>query len=246
MITIKKQAEPRGLKTAKRDNKLLTYAQFSEEGTFKDAFKELRLSLLAEQGYICCYCQKKISFSDAVTGRILMKAEHFIPKRGTQKDESKQVDYNNLLAACLGNQDSDNPNHCDSSKEDMRLRELPNPAEIRQSNFDSFLKYKLKEKEGEVVVIATDLSNQELKDDINKRLNLNEQNLKNRRFAVWKAIWRKVNKTGKTDIRQVKEILAIYKYDDALEPSKRDFKEFCGFIVQWYSAHYKDELQKIA
>ena len=197
--------------------------------------------------FLDCYCQKKILYvKDEVTGKDLMKSEHFIPKKGEEKDESKQLDYENLLGACLGNQDSKEKNHCDSCKGHTRLKVLPNPAKIRQTNFDTFLKYKVKLEEVEVIVIAADSTNQELKDDINKRLNLNEQNLKNRRFAVWKAIWRKVNKTGKIDIRQVKDILVLYNYDNTLDPSKRDFKEFCGFIVQWYWYHFKDELQKIA
>ena len=230
----------------KKDYPNLTYIQFSEESIFSTSFDELRQYLLEEQGGICCYCQKKIKVvKDKMTGKPLMKTEHFTPKKGKNKDTMKQLNYNNLLAACLGNSDSDNKNHCDSSKSDERLIVLPNPAEIRQLNFDAFLKYKVREQEGEVVVIAANFKNQDLKDDIDKRLNLNEQNLRNQRFAVWKGIWRIVKKNDKIDIRQVQEILEKYNYTQTVEPSKRDFKEFCGFITQWYGQHFKNELSRI-
>ncbi|MEO0042330.1 MAG: hypothetical protein RL329_1778 [Bacteroidota bacterium] len=244
MIPIRKYATPRGLKNIKKTRPTITYDQFSSEEDCKMAFDELRNTLITEQGNICCYCQQKIAFKTANTGKPLMKTEHFVPKKGKDKDESKQLDYNNLLAACLGNQDSGNENHCDSSKSDARLQVLPNPAEIRQSNFDGFLIYKVREREGCVDVIAADLANLELKKDIEERLHLNEQNLRQKRFAVWNAIWRKVNKGYKIDIQQVKDI--IEKYECNLnESGERDFYEFAGFIVQWYRHRFKDELKKL-
>jgi uncharacterized protein (TIGR02646 family) len=244
MIPIRKYAEPRGLKNSKKAHPNRTYDQFSTEVDCKTAFDELRQSLVAEQGSICCYCQQKIVLKSENTGKIWMKTEHFVPKKGKDKDESKQLDYNNLLAACLGNQDSGNENHCDSSKSDMRLQVLPNPAEIRQSNFDGFLTYKVREREGCVDVIAADLANSDLKKDIDECLNLNEQNLRQKRFAVWKAIWRKVNKGYKIDIQQVKDIIETYERN-LNESGERDFYEFAGFIIQWYRHRFKDELKKL-
>jgi uncharacterized protein (TIGR02646 family) len=244
MIPIRKYAEPRGLKSIKKEHPNMTYDQFSTEVDCKTAFDELRNTLVAEQGNICCYCQQKIALKAENTGKVLMKTEHFVPKKGKDKDESKQLDYNNLLAACLGNQDSGNENHCDSSKSDERLQVLPNPAEIRQVNFDGFVKYKVREKEGCVDVIAANLADLELKKDIDERLNLNEQNLKQKRFAVWNAIWRKVNKSHKIDIQQVKDI--IEQYERNLNASgERNFHEFAGFIIQWYRHRFKDELKKL-
>lgn len=244
MIPIKKYAEPRGLKAAKKNFPNLTYDQFSTEKEFAHAFHELRSSLLAEQGYLCCYCQKKVPHvKDEITDKVLMKSEHFIPKKGKEKDLSKQLDYENLLGACLGNQDSDTKNHCDSSKSEYRLKVLPNPTTVLQPHFNAYLTYKVKEKEGEVVVMAADITNQELIDDIDKRLNLNEQNLKIQRFSVWKAIWRQINKNNKLDIVLLNEVLNKYQFTSSKQ--ERDFKAFCGFIVYWYEKRYKNELLKV-
>lgn len=243
MIPIKKQAEPKTFKQAQKSNPLLSYKDFSEEEDFKAAFFDLRQSLLEEQGYICCYCQQKVKrVLDENTKKPLMTTEHFIPKKGKFKDESKQLDYNNLLAACLGNKDSKKENHCDSSKDEDRLAILPNPAEVRQHNLDKYIKYKVKELEEEVIVIPADPNNEELRNDINKILNLNQQNLKNKRFRVWKGLWRIVCKNNKCDTKKVREILAKYQYFGNIDPKKRNYEEFCGFIYAWFESRFKNEI----
>lgn len=245
MIPIKKQSEPLEFKNAKRKDVDLTYKAFSEEKDFKKAFDKLRFFLLQEQGYLCCYCQQKIkTVKDEKTGKPLMKTEHFIPKKGAEKDVTKQLDYKNLLAACLGNQDSKKKNYCDTSKGYKRLKVLPNPAEVLQRDFNNYLKYKVRERVGYVEVKPSMINNDDLKSDI-KLLNLNEQNLKTRRFATWKGLWRVVYKNNKINIKRLAIILEDYDYRTVVEPSKRDFNEFCGFIIQWFEGRFKDELQKV-
>ena len=60
----------------------------------KEVKEKLRTSLLEEQGYICAYCMKKLEddFSK-------VKIEHYIAR-----NEENQLDYNNLLAVCKGNE----------------------------------------------------------------------------------------------------------------------------------------------
>lgn len=78
----------------------------------KDALKN---ALLEEQGYICCYCGKRI-FLDCNT--IL---EHLLP-RSNPNYQHLELDYNNILASCDGGQGvrrSGNrqfPEYCDSKK----------------------------------------------------------------------------------------------------------------------------------
>lgn len=68
---------------------------------------ELRVSLLTEQGHICCYCMQRISDSR-------MKIEHW----KSQDDYPElQLDYNNLLGACQGGEGSPKHlQHCDTRK----------------------------------------------------------------------------------------------------------------------------------
>jgi hypothetical protein len=174
-----------------------------------------------------------------------MKTEHFIPKSGEEADTSKQLRYNNLLAACRGNNDtSELKNRCDSSKGKVRLKVLPNPAEIRQPNYNHLFRYKERNRSGYVDVIPVDKNNEELKKDIEIRLNLNEQNLRTKRYAVWKGIWNIVYRRDRLNTHRLIAILDDHDFTKTIEPSKRDFKEFCGFITQWFESRFKDELEK--
>lgn len=260
MIPIKKQKEPRGLRNAKRSNKDLKYENesktgFSQYEKYKEAFLELRTYILEEQGKICCYCQKKIPVVKNENGINLMKTEHFIPKGSKNPNISKkdkeernslQLEYSNLLASCMGNSDKKGLNfkdHCDSSKGDKRLKKLPNPVTIRQTNYDQYLKYKVREKQEYVDVIAPNDENEDLKSDI-KMLNLNEQNLKIKRFSVWKGLWRAVynQRKKRLNVSILISILEDYDFTKITEPSNRELNEFCGFITQWFENRFKDEL----
>lgn len=64
---------------------------------------KLREALLAEQGYICCYCQSRIK--DNTDSHI----EHFKPRSAFP---AEQLNYYNLLASCANRQ------HCESKKTD--------------------------------------------------------------------------------------------------------------------------------
>jgi uncharacterized protein (TIGR02646 family) len=66
----------------------------------------LRNNLLAEQGYICCYCNKDISDDD-------FHIEHFRPQ---ETFEVLALEYYNLHASCLRNQKSGAPIHCGMAK----------------------------------------------------------------------------------------------------------------------------------
>ena len=105
--------------------------------------------------------------------------------------------------------------------------------------------YQVREKQEEVIVLPADNTNEELKKDIDTRLNLNEQNLKNQRFWVWRSIWRLINKKGKSEANMVllNELLQAYQFNTS--KPERDFKAFCGFIVYWYEKRFKNELSKV-
>ncbi|MGS2719344.1 retron system putative HNH endonuclease [Paraglaciecola aestuariivivens] len=68
--------------------------------------RAVRNSLLAEQGYICCYCNKDIGDDD-------FHIEHFRPQ---ETFEALELDYNNLHASCLKNQEARGPFHCGMAK----------------------------------------------------------------------------------------------------------------------------------
>lgn len=84
MIYIEKKSEPVSL----REGRETPGADF--DGLDK---RELRKSLLEEQGYLCAYCMKRIRKDKNV------KIEHYHPR-----NIQNQMDYGNLLAVCMDNQ----------------------------------------------------------------------------------------------------------------------------------------------
>lgn len=85
MKYINKEIEPRSLRHYRSNDPNPTYEDYRE----KD---DLRKALLAEQGDICCYCMQRIKIGK-------MKIEHWKPQSTIK---SLQLDYKNLLGACLG------------------------------------------------------------------------------------------------------------------------------------------------
>jgi uncharacterized protein (TIGR02646 family) len=58
--------------------------------------KGLKKFLLQEQGFVCCYCGRRL-FNDHNT-----LIEHLTPKGGSAGDKRKVYDYDNLMASCMG------------------------------------------------------------------------------------------------------------------------------------------------
>jgi uncharacterized protein (TIGR02646 family) len=76
--------------------------------------RELHQILLAEQGYICCYCGTRVSLADS-------HIEHFQPQ---ESYPDKQLDYRNLLVSCLRQPNAGDPLHCGVSKGNWYDRNL--------------------------------------------------------------------------------------------------------------------------
>ncbi|NUN99011.1 MAG: hypothetical protein HUU01_00190 [Saprospiraceae bacterium] len=242
MIFIKKNPEPPGLKQYKSDIKHLgrtpLWEQFSGENsdrTYESAFEELRISLVKEQRSVCCYCQQKIAFKSAETGKLLMKTEHFLPKKGKHAVPDKQLDYGNLLAVCFGNSDTEQEKHCDSHKLGNILQAIPNPSEGKQKDFRPFLKYKVQINQQEVLVLPM-RNDERLEDDINKVLNLNEQSLRSKRFSAWESVSRLIKKKdGTFKVQRIRELLEIYT-----PAEQKEYMPFCDFITSWLREHLRE------
>ncbi|WP_421656484.1 retron system putative HNH endonuclease [Leptothermofonsia sp. ETS-13] len=68
------------------------------------AKRELHQVLLQEQGYLCCYCEMRVSQQNS-------HIEHLKPQSECSSEET--VEYINLLACCQGEGEvSRKPEHC--------------------------------------------------------------------------------------------------------------------------------------
>lgn len=133
MILIKKNRIPSSLVEYKRT----TNASF--DNLPKEVKKELRTSLLKEQGYICAYCMRKLEDDSSK-----VKIEHYVAR-----NEENELDYKNLLAVCKGNEGASfELQTCDTRKgnEEIKINPQKNGdiltisytsnGEIKSSNSD--------------------------------------------------------------------------------------------------------------
>ena len=123
MKAIVKNAEPESL-TEHRCGQFADYDNYAE----KD---DLRASLVAEQGGLCCYCMQRIEADES-----RMKIEHWLCQ---EDNPAHQLDYWNLLGACQGGMGKPRKlQHCDTFKGKLRLSR--NPADL-QPPVDRDLRY---------------------------------------------------------------------------------------------------------
>ena len=135
---------------------------------------ELRVSLLTEKGHICCYCMQRIS-------DYRMKIEHW---KSQDDYPNLQVDYNNLLGACKGNEGSPKHlQHCDTKKSNTEI--TINPIDTIK-NCEDFIKYR-----GNGEIYSGD---EAINYELDEVLNLNIQTLANNRREVLYLVIQKLTK----------------------------------------------------
>jgi uncharacterized protein (TIGR02646 family) len=204
MKKIIKQSEPRSL-VKHRSQANANYDNYPD----KD---DLRKSLLKEQGYICCYCMSRIKSDE-------MKIEHWQPQT---KYTSRQLDYRNLLGACMGNQGARPQNqHCDTRKGDSEI--TINPIE-GDKNCENLIKYRPDGK-----IYSDDVS---INHDLNETLNLNLDFLKKNRSDALFIVIRKLDEkfSNKTWAK-----ITVQKEIDKLNTKDENgfYDVYCQFVVSY-------------
>lgn len=112
MLNIEKGAQPKELIAFKKT------PGASYSGLGGNVSRKLKLALLEEQGYLCCYCMRRIDLDS-------MKVEHWHPRSRFPREE---LNYTNLLAACNGviaASDAKSEQCCDTRKADSLLKYNP-------------------------------------------------------------------------------------------------------------------------
>jgi len=70
--------------------------------------RDVKAALMAEQGHICCYCERRLIDSDS-------HIEHFQPQSDPAFDP---LDFDNLLCSCQNQIKKGEPRHCGNLKDD--------------------------------------------------------------------------------------------------------------------------------
>ncbi|MGI6501668.1 MAG: hypothetical protein ACOX1S_12520 [Anaerostipes sp.] len=210
MIYIEKKSEPTSLRL-----------QRETPGADFDSLdkRSLRKSLLEEQGYLCAYCMKRIREDKSV------KIEHY-----HARNSENQMDYENLLAVCTGNQTLRDDKGkvqrdrftCDSCKGEKELHINP------QSKYDmKTIKYT---NSGFIQSSREDFQN-----DIDYILNLNDVHghlIRNREHAL-KPIISRLHKLRKgQDAMPI--LRKLEKYCNEKDECGK-LPEYAG-IMRWYVA----------
>lgn len=104
MKRIEKGAEPRLLSIWKQQDSMAHRPRWN--GVPAAIRESVHESLMREQGFICCYCESRISMDDS-------HIEHFRPKT---KFPDRQLDYENLLCSCQQDPSRGEPRHCGHRK----------------------------------------------------------------------------------------------------------------------------------
>ncbi len=187
--------------------------------------EQLRQNLLSEQGFICCYCMKRIPESNPPA----LKVEHFC----CQADNNHlQLTYSNLFASCTGNEGQPKIKQtCDTKKGNsvLTINPISNPP-----NCESLFKFN---SEGEISLLV---ENAEINRQINEVLNLNMQTLKDSRREIYLEVQKNVEtESRKLGSKQLK--LSYFEKEKSkwLTRSENKFKPFCIVAVYYLNKKIK-------
>jgi uncharacterized protein (TIGR02646 family) len=192
---------------------------------YPDKSKELKKSLLEEQGFICCYCMQRIEHKSTT------KIEHFKPISIYPR---KALDYKNLFVACNGvtsisnDVDKNKIHHCDTSKGDCESKQRTNANKCNLTiNPPDCEKYITGySHHGEIEFLDA------VENDINEILNLNNHILKRNRVNTLKAVITEINKITKSrkslwKVNTIKNKIKHYKDRD----SHGKYKPYCQVVI---------------
>jgi uncharacterized protein (TIGR02646 family) len=159
------KASPPDCLTTLRATPGASYAHLSQSGC-KQIVREV---LVHDQRQLCCYCMERIASSEHQ-----MKIEHWAPQNGARDND---LDWSNLLGACLGNQDGRSQpagdRHCDTAKGENTISIRPTDGSC-----DSLVEYK---RDGTVFSSAPHVQK-----DLDETLNLNVKRLRDGRKVALK------------------------------------------------------------
>ncbi|HCH2964260.1 TPA: retron system putative HNH endonuclease [Vibrio parahaemolyticus] len=204
MYLIQKSAQPNSLRMYRRED-TATYKAMPER-----VRSDLVKSLLAEQGHVCAYCMKRIKAE-------AMRVEHWASR---QHHPQLQLEYNNLLACCNGNEGQSKDTYtCDKKKANEALKLSPSHA---RPNINTKIDYH----EGGKIKS----NDPEFHTQLDTVLNLNESRLVSNRKAALKVIQDILNtKKGTRSQADIQKLLN----NVLARNSKNQHREYFGFLVNY-------------
>lgn len=186
----------------------------SQHASYENLDKEnVRASLLAEQGHICCYCMKRIPETNVMPPG--SKIEHFLCQ---DEHPQEELNYNNMLLACLGNEGfSEHLLTCDTRKGKTKFSINPSS---RERNIEDLIKYK---PNGEIY--SSDVT---LNAELESILNLNVKALKDNRRVIYEEVQNRIRIEGNRRRNRAVRIRFLEKEKAKhLAQNAGKYSEFC-------------------
>lgn len=199
MRNITKGLEPASL-TQHRSMGHTDYDNYADKDT-------LREHLVSEQRGLCCYCLSRIRPASSA-----MKIAHW---HSQDRYPAEQLDYSNLLGACMGNEgQAPKRQHCDTRQGNRDLSMNPANSAHQVENLIRF--------EAGGTIFSND-------ETINDVLNLNVPFLKNNRKAALEAFKATLDKRGALPMEKLKRWLQRWNG----ESHTNNLEPFCQVVVYW-------------
>jgi uncharacterized protein (TIGR02646 family) len=172
---------------------------------------ELRACLVREQRGICCYCLSRIRSEYEAT-----KIEHW---HCQTRYPAEQLDYSNLLGACMGNEGKFRKDqHCDTRKGDRDLSRSPANPMHHVEDVIRFI--------GDGTIFSTDPV---FDGEINDVLNLNLPFLRNNRKKALAAFQEVLGKHGQVSRNVLERWLSEWNG----ESGSGELQPFCQVVVYY-------------
>lgn len=202
----------------------------------KNNYDNILEDLLEEQGFLCAYCMRSIKSKNATI-------EHFI---GQVTSKREDTNYQNMLAVCLGNfckklNKNKEKLHCDSSRSNFQKKYKDKEAEEKNQVSPTYRPYlhisplnrqqmnNIKFSQSGVIYYENIDDESEISFDLNKVLNLNCENIKEKRKRI---------------INMVKSLLGKYKFDKKFAKKQLEYWESRNGSYKEYSQVAIFELRK--
>ena len=190
-----------------------------------------RKLLLIEQGYLCAYCMRRIPHKhiEKESEHDDMKIEHRVAQTDSESISKKlDITYNNMFACCMGGKGKKKEfETCDTRKKDGKI--TINPTDKSHINT---IKYGF---DGTITSTNTTFEK-----DIDEILNLNENNLKQRREAIYKSVKKRTEESFKTLMdRKAKNEYLNKEIELWLKPTNQKYKEYCMVAVVYLQSRIK-------
>lgn len=181
---------------------------------FVDSDQLLKKALCKEQGYLCCYCMRRLSTNSVSVEHYITQSKHQDSPFSEDVHFQNQLKYSNLLASC-----NDKWRNCSGIRGDIPISSDPTNSEIEQKI--GWLK------NGKAYSIYKD---QAIERDIEKTLRLNEETLKVNRASIIKKVRADCEKHN-WQPPKLKTLLRNWKSLD----KEGQYNEYCQVAIEYLS-----------